>query len=431
MAKAKLTKRVVDDLKPADRPFVVYDTELTGFGVRVAPSGSKTFLIEYRPGAGGRGVRSVRLSLGPYGVLTPEEARRLAREKLATARSGKDPAAERRAAREALTLSHVAELWLTEAVAPKLARSTAALYRIYVDTHIAPVLGSRKAAEITFADVDRLHRKIGQGGKAVTANRVVAALSSIFSFAVRRQFVPKGFDLPTRGILKFGEEARERFLSSDELQRLGAVLREAETIGLPWSADPSKPFSKHRAIDDRARAVYSPHVTGAVRLLLFTGCRLREILHLRWSDIDFELGMLLLPTSKTGRRAVVLNAPALSILHSLPRASAFVIAGTDPTKPRADLAKPWAAFTRVAGLAGVRLHDLRHSFASVGAGGGMGLPIVGKLLGHTQSSTTARYAHLDSDPLRIASQRIATRIAAALDGHAPAEYFSLHKRYTA
>lgn len=406
MARAKLTKRTVDDLKPADRPFVVYDTELTGFGVRVAPSGSKTFLIEYRPGAGGRGVRSVRLSLGSYGVLTPEEARRLAREKLAAARAGEDPAAERRAAREALTLSQIAEMWLAEAVAPKLARGTAALYRIYVETHIAPVLGTRKAAEITFADVDRLHRKIGQSGKRITANRVVAALSSIFTFAVRRQLVPKGFELPTRGIEKFGEEARERFLSTEEMQRLGAVLHEAETIGLPWSGDTDMPRSKHRAADENARTVYSVHVTGAVRLLLLTGCRLREILHLRWVDVDFERGMLFLPTSKTGRRAVVLNAPALSVLDGLPRASTFVIAGNDPDKPRADLAKPWSAFTRAAGLDGLRIHDLRHSFASVGAGGGMGLPIVGALLGHTQAKTTQRYAHVASDPLRRASDRI-------------------------
>ncbi|GJD99485.1 tyrosine-type recombinase/integrase [Methylobacterium isbiliense] len=432
MPTARLTKRTVDALKPAASRFTVYDQELPGFAVRVFPSGAKSYVVEYRAGSGGRGSRNERLTLGPHGVLATEEARRLAREKLTAARSGEDPAAKRRADREAPTLAAVAEQWLAEAVAPKLASGTAALYRIYLDKHITPALGTRKVGEVTFADVDRLHRRIGEGGHRITANRVLAALSSIYTFAIRRQILPRAFEVPTRHVERFGEEARERYLTTEELQRLGAVLREAETIGLAWSADPNKARSKHRAADENARTVYSPHVTAAVRLLLFTGCRLREILHLRWADVDFERGMLFLPTSKTGRRAVVLNAPALAIIEGLPRASAYVVAGNDPAKPRADLAKPWAAFTRAAELDGLRLHDLRHSFASVGAGGGMGLPIIGRLLGHTQASTTQRYAHLHADPVKRASDRIGATIAAALEGTPSGDVVPIrHARRTA
>jgi integrase len=144
-----------------------------------------------------------------------------------------------------------------------------------------------------------------------------------------------------------------------------------------------------------------------LRLLLFTGARLREILHLKWENVDLERGLLFLADSKAGRKTLVLNAPAMAVLVSLPRVGSYVIAGdtagTKGEKPRADLKRPWRTIAKRAGLDGVRLHDLRHTYASFGAGGGLGLPIIGKLLGQTQASTTQRYAHLDNDPLRRAT----------------------------
>ena len=167
---------------------------------------------------------------------------------------------------------------------------------------------------------------------------------------------------------------------------------------------------------EKRLTVLSPFATAAIRLLLFTGCRLREILHLKWTDLDLDRGMLHLADSKTGRKSVVLSAPALEILAALPRLGDYVIAGTDPTQPRSDLKRPWTLVCRRAGLEGLRLHDLRHSFASVGAGAGLGLPVIGKLLGHASPTTTARYAHLDNDPVRRATNAIGATIAAALDG---------------
>lgn len=179
--------------------------------------------------------------------------------------------------------------------------------------------------------------------------------------------------------------------------------------------DESKPTAKHAPKANRFTKV-APSAAAALRLLLFTGCRLREILHLRWEHVDIERGCLFLPDSKSGPKTVILNATALAVLNNLQRLGPYVVPGDDPEQPRHDLKRPWDAVTKRAGLSGVRLHDLRHTYASFGAGGGLGLPIIGRLLGHAQAATTARYAHLDSDPLRRASEAIAGRIAAALDG---------------
>jgi len=154
----------------------------------------------------------------------------------------------------------------------------------------------------------------------------------------------------------------------------------------------------------------------ALRHLQFTGCRLREILHLKWENVDSQRGLLFLADSKTGKKTVVLNAPALVVLTGLERIGSYVVPGEHPEKPRADLKGPWEAVSKRAGLDGVRLHDLRHTYASLEAGSGLGLPIIGKLLGHTQASTTQRYAHLDNDPLRRATEHIGNQIAEALEG---------------
>jgi integrase len=220
---------------------------------------------------------------------------------------------------------------------------------------------------------------------------------------------------PARGINKFRETRRERFLNGDELERLGQAIREAETTGIPWIVHVANPKTKHVPKQKRFTRI-DPSAAAALRLLLFTGCRLREILHLKWENFDPERNLLFLPDSKTGRKTIVLNAPALAVLNDLRRIGPYVIPGSTTDRPRSDLKRPWAIVTKQAGLVGVRLHDLRHTYASFGAGGGLGLPIIGRLLGHAHATTTAKYAHLDNDPLRHASEAIAARIAAALNG---------------
>jgi len=424
VAVARLTKRTVDNLRPSDQRYTVFDTELKGFGVRVSPSGTKVWIVEYRPGPGGRSTAKRRLTLGSTQVLTPDEARRLARAKLLDAHHGLDPVADRSKERAAPSLSDVLAEYIADVQATK-ASSTAELYAHYIRAFVEPELGRRKAHTIKRADILTFHRSLGVSRKA-TANRVLSMLSGVFTFAAKRGLVPDGHN-PAQGLDKFREEGRERYLSVDEIQKLGAALREAETIGLPWDPDETKPTAKHAPGLERRRVVYGPHVTGAIRLLLLTGCRLREILHLRWQDIDFDRGILFLPKSKTGKRSVVLNAPALDVLRALPRMGSYVIVGRDADKPRSDLKRPWDAITHRAGISGLRIHDLRHSFASVGAAGGFGLPIVGKLLGHSQPSTTAKYAHLDADPLRRVTDHIGGSIAAALDGE-PAQVIPIRGR---
>ncbi|WEZ84652.1 site-specific integrase [Rhizobium sp. 32-5/1] len=249
------------------------------------------------------------------------------------------------------------------------------------------------------------------------ANKTTAIISSMFSFGMKMGLIPRGQG-PTTDIEKYDEEGVERYLSTAELERLGTSIRLAETTGLPWHIDPNKK-AKHVPKENR-ETVIGEHAAAALRLLIFTGARLREILHLEWSHVDLERGLLLLPKSKTGKKTIVLNAPAMELLANLTRIGKFVIAsdsaGTDEEKPRADLKRPWEAVRRHANLTDVRLHDLRHNFASFGAGGGMGLPIIGKLLGHTQASTTQRYAHLDADPVRFASNAIGSRIMDAMGG---------------
>jgi integrase len=186
---------------------------------------------------------------------------------------------------------------------------------------------------------------------------------------------------------------------------------------LPWTVDESTPTAKHAPKPHNRREIISPFATGAIRLLLLTGCRRGEILSLTWDQVDLERGMLLLPDAKTGRRYVLLSAPAQAVLAGLLRIRLgyYVIAGDDPDRPRHDLNRPWRAIARRAKLEGVRLHDLRHSFASFGAAGNLGLPVIGKLLGHRQAQTTSRYAHLGDTPLRRASEMIGQDIVSALN----------------
>ena len=420
--RVKLTKNVVDRATANDSPY--WDSDLPGYGLKVGSSGVKSFFLRYRPrGAGREGVKRY-FTIGRYGPLTPDQARARAKEVLGQVALGQDPAAALSEARGAVTVAGLATAFLEE-VGLKRKPATLELYKGYLDRHAVPDIGRQRADAVGRATIAKLHGKIGKR-HPVVANRTLATISAMFAFGEKRGLLPTGHLNPARGIDKFPEQPRERYLTTEELERLGAALVEAETIGIAWDVDETAPNAKH--IPKRNRhTVISPFAGAAIRLLLFTGCRLREILDLRWSEVDFERGMLHLADSKTGRKSIVLNAPALATLEDLERLGDYVVAGFDPTKPRADLQRPWELVTRRAGLEGLQLHDLRHSFASVGAGASLGLPVIGRLLGHRSTETTARYAHLDADPIRRASNTIGATIAAALEGRAPARVVSMKK----
>jgi integrase len=393
---AKLTKRTVEAVKPAGRDVFVWDEHLPGFGLRVLPSGKRSYLIQYRAKG-----RTRRFALGLHGVLTPDQARRRAAELLAQVRHGGDPSAERSAALHAPTVADLCERYLAEyAAGRKKARSVAEDRRI-IAKYVLSALGKRRVADIEHSEASRLHNALR--ATPVMANRVVALLSTAFNLAERWGLRPVGTN-PIRGVDRFPERARERFLSEAELARLGEVLSEVERSGAE-----------------------SPEVVAALRLLVLTGCRVSEVLTLRWDDVDFERRCLRFRDSKTGPKVVPLNAPALEVFEKIERSSEWVFAAREGHRP---MRSPWEAWYRMrerAGLEGVRMHDLRHSFASVGASSGHSLLVIGALLGHRRAATTQRYAHLSNDPVRSASESIGARIAAAMNAAKDADVVSLFR----
>ena len=418
----KLTKRVVDAAKPAERDLLLWDDEVSGFGLKVTPAGRKVYVLQYR--MAGRGSSTRRLTIGRHGApWTPEVARREATSLLGRVKAGEDPATAREAAKRDLTVAQLCDLYLMEGCATKKA-STLATDRARIERHIKPLLGRKQLSRLSRADIERFlsdvangktkvdektkkrGRAIVRGGKG-TASRTVGLLGGIMTFAAGRGLIGVN---PVHGVKRFPDQKGERFLSAQELQRLGGALEKAERAGV------------------------NPHAIAAIRLLILTGCRRGEVLGLKWDWVDFEHACLRLPDSKTGAKIVLLGAPALQLLANLPRyeGSPYVFPATAKrTQGMRDggrtqrlhrddahfvgLPRVWQDITERADLKGVRLHDLRHSFASVAAAGGDSLVVIGKLLGHRNASTTHRYAHLAADPVRAAADRIAETIAASMN----------------
>lgn len=405
----KITKRAVDGLTAAgETEAILWDTEVKGFGVRARKGGGKSYILHYRVG-GGRAAALRKLTIGKHGSpWTPETARAEAKRLLGEVAAGRDPATARKADRDGLSFNELVDLYLAEGVAHKKA-STIRVDRGRFEHHLRPLLGRLRADRITRADVEKMRNAItagktaehieagekrpsgtlAKGGKGVAAQCVIS-VSAIFSFAIERGLCAAN---PARGVKKAPVRKIERFLSEAEIGRLAAAL------------------------DAEAERTRNPFPSAAIKLLLLTGCRRGEIVNLRWEHVDFEHGCLRLPDSKTGAKVVYLNAPARALLQALPRVeeNPRVIPGTRVESASAAIDNVWPNVRKASGLEGVRLHDLRHSFASVGAAGGLSLPIIGALLGHKHATTTARYAHLSADPLRAANDAVGAKIAAAMN----------------
>ncbi|MDE0458979.1 MAG: tyrosine-type recombinase/integrase [Chromatiales bacterium] len=379
----RITKKAVDALTARQREYMLWDADMKGFGVRVHPSGRKVYLVKYRLNG-----RVIKKTIGPHGAIPPAAARGRAAEIITAAMTGRDLTGRVLSPRTDMTTMHeLAGRFLDEHVPVRCKPSTAHSYRIAIRQHVVPRLGSRSVAGITRADIADLHHAMRATPYA--ANRTLGILSAMFSAAELWGLRPQGSN-PCRYVKRFREKKRERFLSDAEYRRLGAVLREAESTGT-----------------ESATAV------AAIRLLMLTGCRLSEIMNLRWEDVSLQAGELRLRDSKTGAKRVHLGGPAVAVLRGMERreGNPWVIAGRRPGTRIASLHYPWARIRRRAGLDDMRIHDLRHSFASGGLLVGEGLPMIGKLLGHSQVQTTARYAHLADDPVKAAADRIASRIA--------------------
>jgi integrase len=388
MPKAKLTKRTVETLAVLAKDYITFDAELAGFGIRIMPSGKRFFLVQYR-----RHGRTRRVMIGQFGIITAEQARREATRMLGDVRGAAgDPAARRDLERQATTMKQLGERFLKQHVAIRCKSSTQAEYKRSVELFLDPFFANQRVRSVTPADVAELHSSLSH--IPYQANRTLGVLSKMMNLAETWGLRDKHSN-PCEDIERYPERKRERFLSSSELRALGQALQDAEA-------------------DD----VESLYAIAAFRLLLLTGCRLSEIQTLKWDHVDFDQMEFRLPDSKTGAKTVHLGDATVDLLRALPRVSGnpFVIVGKKEKAHLADLQRPWRRIRESAGLGDVRIHDLRHTFASGGLLVGEGLSMIGKLLGHTQVQTTARYAHLASDPMKKAANKISDRLASALFG---------------
>jgi integrase len=429
----RITKRTVEALHPGERDAFLWDSEIPGFGCKVTPKGGRIYVLQYS-----RNDRDHRVTIGRHGIeFTAEQARNEARRLRGLIASGGNPALERSRDRALPTVADLGERYIEEYARPHKKPSGLAQDRRNLDNHVNPLIGSLKVSEVEREDVARVMRDVAAGktakdektkrqgrrivrGGEIVANRVHALLSKMFELAEDWKYRPPGSN-PCRGAKRFAEHKIERFLSADELIRLGEALVAAEEGRLlldPDHAMPTVPGKRKRGGQKRTGPrSENPYAVTVIRLLLLTGCRLGEILELKWSHLDFERRLLLLPDSKTGAKTVYLSEPALQILKGVVRidGSPHVFPGKLPSEPLGSIRKPWEHICKAAQLNNLRLHDLRHSFASVGAASGLSLPMIGALLGHSQPNTTARYAHLSASPLHEAANAIAAQITSAMN----------------
>lgn len=415
--KAKLTKRTVDALSPnSAADLFVWDSELSGFGLRIKPSGVRSFLISYyAPGL--HRVRR-RLTLGTYGALTVEAARKIAASNLARVVNGEDPALEtadeRRSVREE-TFERLFKLYLEEGVGRRKPR-TLDFYDSLGRLYLIPALGKLPVAKVSHRDVAQLHS--GLRDKPVTANRVGRLVRSFFYWLSKRGAF-SGTN-PAAHLDWFPEQSRERFLTVEEMGRLGQALRVAETIGLPPAPKHKKKPSAKRKRNPGMFASKvvpaNPVTVSALRFLLLTGWREQEALTLKWSDVDLLTGIATLGDTKTGKSVRPIGAPALALLAEQARVddSPYVFPGRNPKRPLRETQRIWSAVRYAAKLEAVRLHDLRHSVASMAGQHGYSLFLIGKLLGHKTARSTERYAHLADDARKVMADSVSEGIRVAM-----------------
>ena len=377
-----LSNRAVGKLE-VEKDTVFWDGELTGFGVRVYPTGSKVYVAQARGPEGPK-----RVAVGRHGVINADEARKRAAHIIARIKAGEEAVPEPMKPAGGPTVAELCARYMEEYVAVRCKPGTAALYRSVIDRHVLPALGRVPLAALSRAQVAEFHESLYE--TPGVANMALRILSSMHRLAVGWGMVPEGTSNPCKALVKYPERRRERFLTDSEFTRLGETLDEME-----------------------ARGGASASAVAAIRLLALTGCRRSEILGLRREDVALDAGELRLPDTKTGARAVALPPQAVELLANLLNAhdGPWVIPSRKPGTCLANVDEAWRTIRERAGLEGVRLHDLRHSFASRALALGEPLPVIGKLLGHSKLETTARYAHLARDSAQEAAERVAESIA--------------------
>jgi integrase len=390
----RITQSVIRELTPpATGNAITWDSDIAGFGARITSAGRVAFVLNYTLNG-----RERRYTIGKYPDWSPSAAREEAIKIRGDVSRGEDPLADRQGKRDAPTVGELCDRYMERHAKPHKRASSIEGDRMAIDLVIKPRLGKRKALEISYSDIDELHQSLSC--TPYRANRILALLSKMFSLAIKWKY---RFGNPCHGVERFQEHRRERYLKQDELQRLLQAL----------AAHPNRPSAN------------------AVRLLLMTGSRRGEVLSATWDQFDFERGVWTKPSTHTKQKRqhhVPLSAPALVLLLGMKAhreregdRSEFLFPSPAGDTPQRELKRFWHSVCRKAGLENVRVHDLRHSFASYLASSGASLHLIGEMLGHTQPSTTHRYAHLLDDPKRKAADRVGAIITAAESGAEPAQ----------
>ena len=375
-----------------ERDTVFWDRQLKGFGVRVYPTGAKLYLAQARgPDGPGRPHKSKRITVGRHPVLGAEEARRRAALIIARIKAGEEPVPLPLPAKHhgGPTVADLAERYLEQHVAVRCKPKTQHTTRGAVNRHILPALGRLPLAAVERRHVMALYDCLYETPSM--ANKVVGILRHMYVLAGDWEMLPDDCGNPCLAIPTNPERKRERFLTDAEFTRLGRVLDEVSGNGSRISAG----------------------AVATIRLLMLTGCRKNEIMSLAWENVDLDKAEIRIVDGKTGSRTVHLSPSAVDLLAALPRVpdNPWVVPGAKPGTHLVDIEWAWRRIRTQAGLHDVRIHDIRHSFASRALALGEGLPIIGRLLGHRQIETTARYAHLDREAVSESAERVAVRIA--------------------
>jgi integrase len=382
---SNLTDAIIKKLPLPETGNKIYYDDPPGFGCRITAAGAKAFLLNYRVRGSGR---ERRITIGKYPNWSIGAARTEAKRLRRLIDQGANPLGDLENERDAPTVADLLERFDQEHIEARLRKGSARAYRSAIKKHIAPYFGAHtRVADVAFEDIDALHRKITKTGSTYAANRCVAIVSKMFSLAQRWRMRD---DNPVRGVERNPESKRKRYLSGEELTRLTRSL----------AAYPDK------------------QVVNIIRLLLLCGARSGEVFSMRWTDLDLAQGVWTKPASTTKQKAdhtAPLSAPARQLLSEIRQQQTgkhtYVFpSSNNPTGHTVTVERAWATICRTAGITGLRVHDLRHSFASQLASSGASLPLIGALLGHSNPATTHRYAHLFDDPQRAAVERVAAII---------------------
>jgi integrase len=398
----KLTKKMIEVLEVTKARQTFFDDAQTGLALKVSPTGHKAFYFCYRAGKG-RGVEKKQIHLGAFPDMTLEQARVKVRQLQGQVFGGQDPAAELKEEKEASSVEAALQVFQDEHIATKLKGATRRSYTSLIKHRLLPHLGKLRVKDVTYSHAAKIHHEMRD--VPYLANRALGLMSVFFNWCERAGYRPRGTN-PTAGIVKYRENKRLDYMGEAELSAVGNALdRMEKTWHERQAAGRRRPGELRDAITPQSAAI--------LRLLIFTGARKNEILSLKWGYIDFEKGLAHLPDSKTGFKVLQLPGPALEVLKSLPQINEFVFPTEAACGHQVNVKDAWGDVLQQAGLTGWRIHALRHAFASMRVNRGVSLPMIGTILGHSQASTTARYAHVAENPARKAAEAAAAKIAEA------------------